>query len=219
MWLYNASGSNSGTGKETSKVLMFHKVSDTIASKFVEKSIIQETDKSIYQFGLQQGFTIMLNLLTTLLIGIVFDMVLESFLFLFFYIPIRSFAGGFHAKTANRCYVYSIFMIITVVLAIKYCPLQYFICNFLSFVGSIGIVILAPVEDKNKPLDKEEQFLYRKIVRIILLIQVLLQLIFEFLNWKTCVMCISFSLISLGVMLMIGMIKNRKIGILNGTGR
>ena len=112
--------------------------------------MIPPEEKELYRFGVQQGLSIALNVVTTFVIGLVFRMVLESFLFLAVYIPLRSFAGGIHAKTANRCYVYSSFMIIAVLLVIKFFPLGNLICSCLSFLSGIIIFLLAPVEAEHK---------------------------------------------------------------------
>lgn len=190
---------------------MFYKASDRIADKFVEVHAIQAADRNIYRFGIQQGLTILLNLVTTLTIGLALGMVLEAFVFLVTYIPLRSFAGGVHAKTANRCYVYSIFMIIAVLLIIKYFPLGYLVCSCLAMVGGILIFFLAPVQDHNKPLDEKERAVYRKRTRCILCIECLLLLLFWGIHWYVGVSCIALTLAILSIMLLLGILKNRYI--------
>ena len=93
---------------------MFAKLSDTIARSFVARGTISEERFSICRYGIKQLFSVCLNLLTTLCIGMVFGLVWESVLFTVAYIPLRSFAGGFHAKTPVRCYWYSAAMIVIV---------------------------------------------------------------------------------------------------------
>ena len=68
---------------------------------------VDEEDKEIYLFGIYQGLIFLLNVVTALLTGIILDMFLESVLFLICFIPLRIFAGGYHAKTQFRCYVMS----------------------------------------------------------------------------------------------------------------
>lgn len=135
---------------------MFYRISNRIADRFTEKKVIPPEEKELYRFGVQQGLSIALNVVTTFVIGLVFRMVLESFLFLAVYIPLRSFAGGIHAKTANRCYVYSSFMIIAVLLVIKFFPLllsmimpkRFIMCFSLSFVCLATVMIVGAVKNK-----------------------------------------------------------------------
>ena len=61
---------------------MFYQASEHIAKKLVENNTITSDNKPIYQYGIQQGLTIGLNILTTFAIGLIFHMIFESFLFL-----------------------------------------------------------------------------------------------------------------------------------------
>lgn len=190
---------------------MFYRISDCLAEKFVKKHTIHSEEKEVYRFGIQQGLTIALNLLTTLVIGLVFQMVLESFLFLAVYIPLRSFAGGAHAKTANRCYIYSSVMIIAVLLVIKFFPLRNFICDCLSLISGFGIFLLAPVETEHKKLDDLEKQVYRKRTRVILVVEVIVQLLLSLTSWNHGVMCFTLAFVSLCLVMLAGIIKNRSM--------
>ena len=59
---------------------MFAKLSDTIARSFVARGTISEERFSICRYGIKQLFSVCLNLLTTLCIGMVFGLVWESVL-------------------------------------------------------------------------------------------------------------------------------------------
>lgn len=54
------------------------------------------------------GITVLLNLISTIVIGVIASNVFESIAFFVFYIPLRSYAGGYHASTPRRCYFISI---------------------------------------------------------------------------------------------------------------
>ena len=81
---------------------MFYRLSERIADGFEKQRVITSEDKEIYRYGVQQGWNLLLNLLTTIVIGVVCGMFWESVLFIVAYMPLRSFAGGFHAKTHTR---------------------------------------------------------------------------------------------------------------------
>lgn len=187
---------------------MFYQASEHIAKKLVEKNTISSENKPIYQYGIQQGFTIGLNILTTFVIGLVFKMIVESFLFLAVYIPLRSFAGGVHAKTANRCYVYSTIMIIAELLVIKFLPFGILIGSCLSLISGAIIFLLAPVETENKKLDESEKQVYKKRARIILIIELVIQFIIALMSWNNIMMCFSLAFVSLSLVMLTGVIKN-----------
>ena len=186
---------------------MFEKTSEKITNAIAQNGTIKAEDKELYKYGIQQGMMILLNLCTTLIIGAVFKMVWQSILFTAAYIPIRSYAGGYHSKTPQRCYIFSILMIIAVLWGMKYFNNTYFICIALLVFASIIILLLSPVEDKNKPLDKLEKHIYKKRTLIILGIEILIILLFLVIDILSISFCMVIALFSLSIMLVLGRIK------------
>lgn len=186
---------------------MFEKTSEKITNAIAQNGTIKAEDKELYKYGIQQGMMILLNLCTTLIIGAVFKMVWQSILFTAAYIPIRSYAGGYHSKTPQRCYIFSILMIIAVLWGMKYFNNTYFICIALLVFASIIILLLSPVEDKNKPLDKLEKHVYKKRTLIILGIEILIILLFLVIDILSISFCMVIALFSLSIMLVLGRIK------------
>lgn len=87
---------------------MFKKTACKITQRLFEKGIISESDFDLYEYGFNMGITVLLNLISTIVIGVIAGNVFESIAFLVFYIPLRSYAGGYHASTPRRCYFISI---------------------------------------------------------------------------------------------------------------
>ena len=79
-----------------------------ITQRLCEKGIISESDFDLYEYGFNMGITVLLNLISTIVIGVIASNVFESIAFFVFYIPLRSYAGGYHASTPRRCYFISI---------------------------------------------------------------------------------------------------------------
>lgn len=170
--------------------------------------IIEHDDRELYVYGFNQGLNILLNLITTLVVGLLFHNVLELAIFIAAYIPLRSFAGGYHAKTPVRCYIFSIILILVFVLATKYVHFTIFICSIIIVVSSMIVLYLAPVEDKNKPLDECEQNVYRKKSLIILTVEVCLWFFMSLILHKYEAIIPSV-FITEAVMLILGKAKNR----------
>lgn len=87
---------------------MFKKTACKITQRLCEKDIISERDFDLYEYGFNMGITVLLNLISTIVIGVIAGKVFESIAFLVFYIPLRSYAGGYHASTPRRCNFISI---------------------------------------------------------------------------------------------------------------
>ena len=69
------------------------------SQKLANNNIINSEDRELYSYGLKQGMIMLINLLTTLAIGLVFNMLAESVILTVAYIPIRIYSGGYHSRT------------------------------------------------------------------------------------------------------------------------
>ena len=180
-----------------------------LISSLIDNNIIKKEDEEIYMYGLNQIVFVTLNLITTIFIGLIFNKIFEVILFMVTYIPIRVYAGGYHARTKLRCYIFSVLMLISVCYILKLNLLNsYLLIVILAIIFSGVILYLAPVEDKNKPLDKIEIEVYTKrTIRNLSLVLIVLciTLIFNKINLSSCI-CIS--LLCNGIMLILGKINN-----------
>lgn len=147
---------------------MLEHLSKRFAGKLICAGIISEADADVYVYGFFQGMMLLLNVITTLLLGILFQQLLLCMLLNAAYIPIRISAGGHHADSPFRCYINSTIMIAILLAVIKWIPINPIASIILLVVASIVIWILAPVETENNPLDDTEQYVYRKRTRIVL---------------------------------------------------
>lgn len=187
---------------------MFSSIAEKITIHLESNNAFKSEDRAIYQYGVQQGLSIMLNLSTTLLLGIVTGMIWESIIFLAAYMLLRRYAGGFHAKTPARCYIYSSVMVLLALLGIKYMYNSILISICMFIVGSLIIFLFSPIEDKNKPLDAAEQLVYQKRTRFYLIVEAVLDMAMMCLGFKVLYEPISISLFCLGILVALGKVKN-----------
>ncbi len=139
-----------------------------VVNSMIDNGAIKKEDEEIYVFGLKMVVALTINIATTLLLGAVMGMLLNSIVLLLVIVPIRSYAGGIHASSYIKCYIYSVLILI-----IMFSINKYYLYNNVEIV-IIGIVIawliiytVAPITSKNKPVTKEEYIKYRNISRII----------------------------------------------------
>ena len=158
-------------------------VAEKMTDRLVSAELIRPEDSSLYQYGLQQGLFMLLNFLTTIVVGLLFQMLWQSILFSLVYMPLRMNAGGYHARTPLRCYVFSTALIFAALSVIRLAVQSRLICAIMAVAGAAVIFALAPVGDANKPLDEIEQKVYRKRARLTLVFW-LIVLMFSFaLRW------------------------------------
>ena len=137
-------------------------ISGKIVNRLLEKEAVRREDYEIYLFGINQLLTIILDLLTAVMIGIVFGKVVQTIILVTAFMILRSHAGGYHASTPFRCYVLTAMTIIISLSAMNYIECNLLILTGLWTVSGIVILMLAPVDTENKPMDDMEYIYYRK---------------------------------------------------------
>lgn len=171
--------------------------------------IVENEDMAFYSYGFRMAISIIINFISAFAIGYAFSMIPETLLFMLVYLPLRSFAGGYHAGSQRNCYILGIALIIVVLLGIRFIPWTNLICVFLVLISSVIVIFLAPVEDRNKPLDETEIKTYSIKAKAILFVNMSIFVLAMAFNTKNYAVCISVSLFAAGMMLIIGKIKNK----------
>lgn len=145
-------------------------IADYLIDRMMEKNIISKDDKEIYNYGLNNGFTVLINFITALFLSYIVRKTDVLLFFLVSFIPLRSYCGGIHCKSRILCYIYSN-IIITCLLVI-----QNFFCKnitiflIISFANFIYLFCIKTEGNHIRSLDNYEIIQYTKIKRIILLI-------------------------------------------------
>ena len=190
---------------------MLNKVSCAIVKKFELFGLVNDENREIYLFGSSQLLMLLINLISMIFIGILFRQTAQCLLYMALFVPLRTFAGGYHACSSRKCYVYSMLCIATAMLIIKLNFLNCAVCYGIAAVCGVIIFKLAPVEDKNKPLDDVEIIHYRVRTQVVLIIEGLFLIVSLTLEWKTGVVCTTLAFLTLCLMLVFGKIKNHQL--------
>lgn len=192
------------------KKLMVGKINYFLWNKMKASNNLAEEDKEIYIFGIYQGLILLLNVATTLFIGFILNKFLESAMFLIFFIPLRIYAGGYHAKTQMRCYIMS-----SLTTALILCGIR-FLENNIGFVSIAGYIVstfivmkLAPVQNSNKPLYGNEVNKYQAIVRNILCLYAIILFFSYMMSRITVFAVIEVVVYSTAIILFIGAGKSK----------
>jgi accessory gene regulator B len=167
----------------------------------VNKNIIETDKQQIYTYGIKQGILIIINIATVVAIGLVLVMLAESIVFLVTYILIRTYAGGYHAKSQLGCYIFSTVAITVILLGIKHITFSCFICLIAALISAIVIYVLSPIENINKPLSKKEKIMYGKKSRTLVGIFTTLSLIMWFIGIKSIAKSIIMAMLLVGVLM------------------
>ncbi len=190
---------------------MMERLSEKFAGKLVSAGIISEADTDVYMYGFFQAVMLLFNVVTTLLLGIIFQLLIPCILLNLAYIPIRINAGGHHADSPFKCYIHSTIMIVVLLSIIKWIPIHPIVSTALFMISSIVIWITAPVETENNPLDEVEQHVYRKRTKIILIIEIVIILLCLIVSKDQIAATIVLGLFTEALMLLVGIAEKYKI--------
>ncbi len=180
-----------------------------IVNNLVHSGVIKEEDAEIYIYGINQILTSVLNVSSALIIGLIFGVFPEIAVFMAAYIPLRSFAGGYHAKTPLSCYVFSVIMLIVVSIGLKYLHLADWVYYAVFVAATLVVLVLSPVEDRNKPLAEIEQKVYKRRTILIAAVELTLAMLLKLLMLDDLFIATAYSFVVLSLMLIAGKAKNR----------
>ena len=99
---------------------MIHKITDQMVENQVQKQMINSEEINIYRYGYILVFEVVSNIILALVMGIILRKMDIILFFLFLYIPLRSFCGGWHADKIWKCTLVSNFILLLEVLCVEY---------------------------------------------------------------------------------------------------
>src|SRR6056297_2860088 len=175
----------------------------------VNQNIIESDKQEIYTYGIKQGILIIINITTVVGVGLVLGMLAESMVFLVTYMLIRTYAGGYHAKSQLSCYIFSTVAVTVILLGIKHITFSCFIYLLAALISATIIYALSPIENINKPLSQNEKMLYGKKSRTLVGIFTTLSLIMWFMEVKNIAKSIVMAMLLVGVLMILEKIINK----------
>jgi len=141
------------------------KLCEKIVDLSVAHGVIKKEESEVYTVAMSLLMFSSLIWGTLLVMSYLFHQVMGGLVFMFFHLPLRIFAGGFHQDTRTKCFIFSL-IVFSVLLLGAGLPLKGWIiknCIILVVAACIAIWCFAPVETANKPLTVQEHKKYRFI--------------------------------------------------------
>lgn len=170
---------------------MIHRIAERIINWQVIRGNITEEEKNKYIYSYEILLNQVINLSIALILGLILCELKAVIFFLVIYIPLRRFAGGFHAKTNERCIIYSSLLVVCVIILNK--MLRYYAHGYENIMAICSVLLLvcvcciAPVEAQNKKLEVEEKKRYRRKVHLICLIHIFVMVLNVLILKKQCI--------------------------------
>jgi len=189
---------------------MTNLLSKYITHILLKNSLIKVEEIQIYQFGVQLYMLKIIHILAMLMIAILLKSLTTGAVFILVYTALRKYAGGYHANSNKLCLLMSMTVIVTALILssiLSFIP-QHFL-HITLFLLSLLIIILAPVDNKNKPLDSEEVSQYKKeLIKTVIVVDVF-YLVLRFLYLKQICLIIIVAYVIEVNMLILGIVYNK----------
>ncbi|MDE5557028.1 MAG: accessory gene regulator B family protein [Ruminococcus sp.] len=165
---------------------MFRNLAEDIAFWLIVHKIVKIEERDTYIYGIE---VILLNgglLLLFLLISLLFSAMINFWAYLIFFLPLRIFSGGYHAKTSECCFILSTIMYGFSVAVAKLLPLLYtdFYWWTAGTVSIFTILIFAPLINANNPLNEVQKKRNRIIVYSLIITDLVFFILCCIFNWK-----------------------------------
>lgn len=143
---------------------------DYLVEKCIAWGIADSDNKDIYIYGINNLFIILINLVSVVMLGVIFNSVLQVIWFMLNFVFLRSYLGGFHLNSHVHCYLISNVIIITSIKIASIIPIGILIA--FSIISSIFIWRFAPINCPKRCYDHDEARYFGKKCKTVLLCEV-----------------------------------------------
>ena len=145
------------------------KVIDSLASRianfFVVNKHIPKEQEELYKYSALIAIQSFINIISTLLIGLIFRMFISNLIFFLLFKVLRKFSGGLHSSKFSACFLISVVSNVFVLLTMKIFESNqnYSLIIVIELASLFIVLIFAPVANENKPISLK-QFKIFKLV-------------------------------------------------------
>lgn len=131
---------------------MLNKMAMKLSDRLLRNGVITEDILDIYVYGFELIISSLTNIITVLLVGILINRFFQTLAFLFVFILLRSFSGGYHANTYVKCSIVTFSTYALVLLVSNFLIVPKMVYLALLLIGFVILCIFAPIKNPNKEL-------------------------------------------------------------------
>lgn len=176
----------------------------------VRNGIIERDDISAFKYGMEIMFSTFLQIISIIVLSVFVGNFVETIFFFLAFIPLRIYAGGYHADSKLKCYIISILVYVFFSITLFALTQRFTLSIILigEFLTAIVVFTISPVVHKNKRISTTEFEKYRKVCRIIFILEMFFLTIIFFLNLKYLGIAFSLGSITVGISILAALLKD-----------
>lgn len=134
---------------------------------------LSKEDTVILSYGLKKIALLIEDAVFTIAVGWFLGITALSIVFQISFMLLRMYGGGYHSETELKCKVHSAIVTVASLLCIRVLADKSWWSFLLFILASIAVMMLSPVEAKNKPLsEKERKINHRKTIYIAIMLNI-----------------------------------------------
>lgn len=165
---------------------MISKISSLLSRRIGVKLNSSDDEIEVFAYSIEVLSSLLINIVLLLIVAVILNKEIELFVFLVFFSGLRTFAGGYHAKTHAECILLSLTLFLIIALCSTYITdIGGIIVAVGIFLSTILVFWLAPSESENKPLSKNKRIKFKKISRLLIILLNLVVIVLFFYRIQT----------------------------------
>lgn len=156
---------------------VYHIIAHKIVNILVGKNDVLEEQKNIWVYGTEILLQSFVTAISVLIVGGIFNQLIGTIVFLILFCLIRQNAGGYHAESVLGCYIFFMLSYFVILFLVYMFGIDWQLNKtgiFIFVLLNIIIMLLAPVDTKNKRLEPDEKLYYRSRSYVFLFIEIVL---------------------------------------------
>ena len=189
---------------------MIKTLSRIITNAWIRNGIISNDMRNVYTYGNEIIISTIISYMLIIGLGIAFSSFYHSLIFLFIFVPIRNYSGGYHADSYLKCSLAITSTFILVILCSKYLPINIVLISLTCILSVVLSAIFAPVENPSKPLNQREIKKFKLISILLLTFEFVICYIMYYSKCYFVAKMILYTIIAVVVLLIIGYNKNKR---------
>lgn len=141
------------------------KIARNISKILLENNIIFQKDMEICAYGIVLFFTSILEISAVLIISLFVKNFIETVVFLIGFLPVRIYAGGYHANTKLRCFLIllAVYALFSFILIIEMQVIYKYAMIIIPIINVLCVWLWSPLKNRNKTLNEKEEKHFRNI--------------------------------------------------------
>lgn len=185
------------------------RASEKLTEHIINAGIVPQNSYAVYQYGFQIGLEMLVCFGTCLIIAICLNRILEFIISMTLFMLLRTFAGGVHLNNFISCFICSVSVQTFVLYNANKVKLSMKTAWLIIVLSSMLIWLVAPVDNVNRELNRNERFDCKKKTILILIGVIVFTIVCTYINAEEIIALVALTMLVILISQYIGILKTR----------